>query len=92
MSQQARSIVLALALVFLAAGAVQAWPAADGARTLPAAPTESVFAAAWDWIASQSIRPEAPTSQGSPGTIPQKSGCIMDPDGLPLLSLLCCNH
>lgn len=84
MSRQARSITLALTLVFLAAGAVQAWPVA-GARTLQIAPTEGVFAAAWDWMASLFARPEAPAPQGSPETIPQKYGCTMDPDGLPVL-------
>lgn len=83
MSRQTRVIAFALIVVFLAAGAAQAWPAA-GARTLQPAPTEGVFAAAWDWMASLFVLPEMTASQGSPGAVPEKSGCIMDPDGMPL--------
>jgi hypothetical protein len=91
MSRQARSITLALALVFLAAGTVQARPA-TGARTVQASSSEGFFAAASERLMSLFVRPEAPSPQGSPGAIPEKAGCGMDPDGLPLLSwLLCCN-
>jgi hypothetical protein len=90
MSRQVRSIALALALL-AAAGAVQARPV-TGAGMVPASPPEDFFTAAHDRLMSLFVRPEAPASQGSPEAIPQKSGCIMDPDGLPLLSwLLCCN-
>ena len=91
MSRQVRSIALALALALLAAGAVQARPA-TGARMAQASPSEAFVAAAYDRLMSLFVRPEAPAPQGIPGAIPQKSGCSMDPDGLPLLSwLLCCN-
>lgn len=91
MSRQVRSIALALTLALVAAGAVQARPATE-ARMVQASSSENFVAAAYDRLMSLFARPEAPAPQEIPGTIPQKSGCIMDPDGLPLLSwLLCCN-
>lgn len=87
MSRQIRSIALALTLALLAAGAVQAWPAA-GARPVQAAPEAGLFAAAWDRLVSVFVGLEAPASREDSGTVPQKAGCGMDPDGL-LHSLLC---
>lgn len=86
MSRQLRSIALTLALVLLAAGAAQAWPAA-GPRAVQAASGESFFVSVWNRLVSL-IRPEAPAPQGS--TTQQKAGCSMDPNGQP--SLNCANN
>ena len=83
MSRQLRSIALTLALVLLAAGAAQAWPAA-GPRAAQAAPGESFFSTVWNRLVSLLIRPEAPAPQGN--TVPEKAGCGMDPNGQPLLN------
>jgi hypothetical protein len=85
MSRQLRSIALTLALVLLAAGAAQAWPAA-GPRAVQAAPGESFLTSVWNRLVSLLIRPEAPAPQGS--TVPQKAGCGMDPNGEPLLNCI----
>lgn len=88
MSRQLRSIALTLALVLLVAGAAQAWPTA-GPRAVQAAPGESFFVSVWNRLVSL-IRPEAPAPQGDPGTVLQKAGCGMDPNGQPLLN--CANN
>lgn len=84
MSRQIRSIALTLALVLLAAGAAQAWPAAGPRSVQQAAPGESFFTSVWNRLISLLIRPEAPAPQGN--TVPQKAGCSMDPNGQPLLN------
>ena len=89
MSRQLRSIALTLALVLSAAGAAHAWPGA-GAREAQAVSGDSFFTSVWSRLASLFAGPEAPAPQGSSGTITQKTGCSMDPDGL--LSLLNCIH
>ena len=83
MSRQLRSIALTLALALSAAGVANAWPA-DGARAAQAVPGESFFASVWSRLVSLLTRPEAPAPQGDPGTISQKAGCGMDPNGQPL--------
>jgi len=91
MSRQLRSIALTLtlALVLSAAGAAHAWPAA-GARAAQPVPEESFFTPVRSRLASLFASPEAPAPQRDPGTITQKAGCGMDPDGQPLLWLLNC--
>lgn len=87
MFRQLRAIAFSLALVLLAAGAAQAWPAA-GPRAVQVAPGESFFILVWNRLVSL-IRPEAPAPQGDPGAVQQKAGCSMDPNGQPLLI---CDH
>lgn len=88
MSRQLRSIALTLALVLLAAGAAQAWPAA-GPRAAQAVSGESFLASIWDRLMSLVSRPEIPALQGDPGAAAlQKAGCGMDPDGQPLLNCI----
>ena len=88
MSRLLRSIALTLALVLSAAGVANAWPA-DGARAAQAVPGESFFTSVWSRLVSLFTRLEAPAPQGSSGTITQKTGCGMDPDGNPLWLLNC---
>lgn len=87
MSRQLRSIALTLALVLSAAGVANAWPA-DGARAAQAVPGESFFTSVWSRLVSLFAGPEAPAPQGDPGTIQQKAGCSMDPNGQPLLNCI----
>ena len=86
MSRQLRSISLTLALVLLAAGAAQAWPATGHRAVQQAAPGESFFTTVWNRLVSLLTRPEAPAPQGN--TVPQKAGCSMDPNGQPLLNCI----
>jgi hypothetical protein len=81
MSRQIRWVATVLVVCLLAGGAAQAWVPVS--RPAPAAEEEAgVLAALWEWLVSLIGGPE-PQEAGDSSRIHEKSGCGMDPDGLP---------
>lgn len=80
MSRKMRWVAAVLVAALFAAGAAQAW--APPTRPAPATHEEGgILVALWDWVRSMVVGPGDARDEGDAGSVQEKSGCGMDPDG-----------
>lgn len=80
MFRKMRWVAAVLVAALLTAGAAQAW--APPTRPAPTAQEEGdMLVAFWDWLLSLVAGSGDARVEGDAGSVQEKSGCGMDPDG-----------